>query len=79
MRFRFVHDPHHGFEAYVRALTGLTHELRTTSPRGPRAAVRMARLWADHPDLIRPADLPLKIALKALAPVAGRKARDPTP
>ena len=63
-----VHDPHHDFEAYLRKLAALTHELRATSPRTPRAAIRMARLWAEHPDLIRPADLPMKVAL----PVLGR-------
>ena len=74
-----VHDPHHEFEAYVRALTSLTHELKATTPRSPRAAVRLAGIWADHPDLIRPADLPLKVALKVLAPLGRKNVRDPTP
>ena len=69
-----LHDPHHDFEAYLRKLAALTHELRAVAPRTPRAAMKMARLWAEHPDLIRPADAPMKVALPALG-VMGRLAR----
>ena len=73
-----VHDPHHDFEAYLRKLAALTHEFRATAPRTPRAAAKLALLWADHDDLIRPADLPLRVAMPALA-AAGRLARVETP
>jgi uncharacterized cupin superfamily protein len=61
-----VHDPHHGFEEYLRKLTGLSHALRATSPNTPKAALRFARLWAEHPDLIRPADVPMRLAMPVL-------------
>lgn len=71
---RNVHDPHHDFEAYVRSLAKLSHELETTAPNSPGAAARMAMLWDRHDDLIRPADLPLRLGMKGLGTV-GRLAR----
>jgi len=70
---RNVHDPHHGFEPYIRAIAELSQEFRTTDARSARAAARMAVLWGRHDDLIRPADLPLKLAfpiLRAFARIA---------
>jgi mannose-6-phosphate isomerase-like protein (cupin superfamily) len=69
-----VHDPHHDFERYLRSLTGLSHELRATAPNSPKAALRFAKLWAEHPDLIRPADLPMRLGMPVLTAL-GRVAR----
>ena len=65
-----VHDPHHDFEAYIRAVAKVSQELRTTDPKSPGAAARMAVLWGRHEDLIRPADVPMKIAFPILRGVA---------
>ena len=76
-----VHEPHHDFEAYLRALAALTHELQATAPKTPKAAIRLARLWRRHADLIRPADVPLKIAMPVLNAIGGLRmsSRGPTP
>lgn len=71
---RNTHAPHHDFEAYIRSVAELTHELRVTSVKSPEAAVKMAMIWQRHTDLIQPADLPLKLAFPALA-TAGRLLR----
>ncbi|CAN5233277.1 hypothetical protein BH24ACT23_BH24ACT23_08900 [soil metagenome] len=56
----------------------LSHELEATSPNGPAAAARMAILWDEHDDLIRAADTPLRLAMKALSAV-GRALRMTVP
>lgn len=71
---RNVHDPHHDFEAYIRAVAALTHELQVTAVNNPLTAARMAMIWQRHDDLIQPADLPMKLAFRALD-AAGRAAR----
>jgi mannose-6-phosphate isomerase-like protein (cupin superfamily) len=63
---RNVHDPHHDFEAYLRKLTTLQNELRMTSPKGPGAAARFAMLEGQYPDLLRPADVPMRVAMPIL-------------
>jgi len=75
---RNVHAPHHDFEAYIRSVAGLSQELRTTAPTGPAAAARFAVLWGRHDDLIRPADLPMRIGFPILR-AAARVARLPSP
>ncbi len=67
---RNVHDPHHDFEAYIREVARLSQELQATDPKSPGAAARLAVLWGRHDDLIRPADLPMKIAFPLLRGVA---------
>jgi mannose-6-phosphate isomerase-like protein (cupin superfamily) len=64
--FRNVHDPHHEFEAYLRKLTTLQNELHQTSPTGPVAAARFAMVVGEHPDLLHPADVPMKLAMPIL-------------
>jgi mannose-6-phosphate isomerase-like protein (cupin superfamily) len=64
--FRNVHDPHHDFEAYLRKLTTLQNELHVTSPNGPGAAARFAMVVGQYPDLLRPADVPMKVATPIL-------------
>jgi mannose-6-phosphate isomerase-like protein (cupin superfamily) len=68
---RNVHDPHHDFEAYLRKLTALSNELRVTSPNGPGAAARFAMVVGQYPDLILPADVPIRVAMPILR-TAGR-------
>ena len=63
---RNVHDPHHDFEAYIRAVAKVSQETRATDPKSPKAAAQMAVLWGRHDDLIRPADRPMKIAFPVL-------------
>lgn len=67
---RNVHDPHHDFEAYIRAIAAITHQQKAVDRGSLGAAVRMAALWQRHSDLIRPADRPLKIAIPVLAGAA---------
>jgi mannose-6-phosphate isomerase-like protein (cupin superfamily) len=71
---RNVHDPHHDFEAYIRSLAKVSQELRVSTPNSPGAVARVALIWGRHDDLIRPADLPLKIAFPILRG-AGRLGR----
>jgi mannose-6-phosphate isomerase-like protein (cupin superfamily) len=73
-----THQPHHDFEAYLRKLVALANELRVTSPNSPRAAIRFALLLGQHPDLIRPADRPMQVALPVLRAV-GRALRVEAP
>jgi mannose-6-phosphate isomerase-like protein (cupin superfamily) len=61
--FRNIHDPHHDFEAYLRKLTTLQNELQVTSPNGPGAAARFAMVVGQYPDLLQPADAPMKVAI----------------
>jgi mannose-6-phosphate isomerase-like protein (cupin superfamily) len=61
--FRNIHDPHHDFEAYLRKLTTLQNELQVTSPNGPGAAARFAMVVGQYPDLLLPADAPMKVAI----------------
>lgn len=75
---RNVHDPHHDFERYIRSVATLSHELKATDPKDPKAAARFALLWGRHDDLIRPADLPLKVAFPILRGI-GRLARMSVP
>ncbi len=67
---RNVHEPHHDFEAYIRAVAKISQEQRATDVKSPGAAARMAVLWDRHDDLIRPADAPMKIAFPVLRGVA---------
>ncbi len=67
---RNVHEPHHDFEAYLRAISKASHEMRATSPNSPGAALRIALLWGRHDDLIRPADAPMKVAFPLMRGVA---------
>lgn len=69
-----VHDPHHEFEAYIREIAALTHEAKAAEPKTPMQAMKAAMMFRRYPDLIRPADLPLKIAFPLLDTV-GRIAR----
>jgi quercetin dioxygenase-like cupin family protein len=47
---RNVHDPHHDFEAYIRAVAKISQQLRATDAKSPGAAARMAVLWGRHGD-----------------------------
>lgn len=70
---RNVHTPHQDFETFIRSIANLSQELQATAPTGPAAAARFAVLWGRPYDLIRPADLPMKIGfpiLRAAARVA---------
>lgn len=67
---RNTHAPHHDFETYIRTVAAVTHEFQVTEPRSPAAAARLALLFSRHSDLIRPADLPLKVAFPVLAAAA---------
>ncbi len=69
-----VHDPHHDFETYIRAIARTSQEMRAMGPKSPGTAIRIALLWGRHHDLIRPADPPLKVAFPLLRGV-GRVAR----
>ena len=73
---RNVHDPHHDFEAYIRAVAKISQEIEATDPKSPGAAARMAVLWGRHSDLIQPADLPMRVAFPVVRGMA-RAARLP--
>jgi mannose-6-phosphate isomerase-like protein (cupin superfamily) len=64
--FRNVHDPHHDFEAYLRKLTALSNELQVTSRKGLGAAARSAMVVGQYPDLIEPADVPMRVGMPIL-------------
>jgi mannose-6-phosphate isomerase-like protein (cupin superfamily) len=75
---RNVHDPHHDFEAYIRAVAQTSQEVRATSAHSVRTATRLALLWERHEDLIRPADPPMKIAfslLRGIGRITGQSPR----
>lgn len=61
-----VHDPHHDFEGYIRRVAALTQELQATRIDSPIVVTKAAMIFSDYPDLIRPTDLPLRIAFPAL-------------
>lgn len=61
-----VHDPHHGFEAYIREIAALTHELRSGAPKTPIQAVKAAMIFRRYPDLVQPADFLLRMAFPLL-------------
>lgn len=69
-----IHDPHHEFEAFIREIAALTHEARSGEPRTPMDALKAAMIFGRYPDLIQPADRPMKLAFPALRAI-GRLTR----
>lgn len=61
-----VHDPHHEFEAFIREIAALTHQVRSGEPRTPMDAVKAAMIFGRYPDLIQPADTPMRLAFPIL-------------
>jgi len=67
---RNVHDPHHDFEAFIESVAKLSQSIRSSDPKSPSAAAKMAVIWGHHDDLIRPADPPVKAAFSVLRSIA---------
>lgn len=66
VRVSTVHEPALSFERYIRRLhaTAQEHDWQTL---GPGAMVRVAVLWSEHSETIRPGPPPLRVAMGAAA------------
>lgn len=68
---RNTHEPHGDFEPFIRSFAALTLEMRSATPRTPRAAIKGAALWEAYPQMGRVTDQPMRAAFPVLTRLGG--------